>query len=160
MARDPAENNRAPTGTYFHVLSDVRRRHGILPTPRARRIPGRYGCRRRVFRADDGDFRKSGIRTVRNLKLRPSRLRISSQSGILAEQRLPGTWTERGLNNWYAALAECLRLSCLHRSAAFRKISPRIERKSDGRNEANRADRTRVANTRRNFRFGAERLWA
>ena len=57
------------TGTYFHLLPDVRRGHGIFPAPRARRISAGCGCRRRIFRNDNGYPGRCRLPALRNLEL-------------------------------------------------------------------------------------------
>src|SRR5512132_1527792 len=160
MARNAGENNRTRHRASFDILLNVRGRHGIFPTPRSWRISAGFGYRRRILRNENRYPGRCRLPTLRNLELCAYWFRISSQSRLLARQRLSGNWTERGLDHWDAALAKCLRLSRLHESGAFRRINTHNERKSDARNEAYGADRARAAHARRNFRFGAERLHA
>ena len=66
------------TRAHFHLLPDVRGRHGIFPAPRSWRISAGFGCRRRIFRNDNGDPGRCRLRALRNLELRASWFRISS----------------------------------------------------------------------------------
>ena len=77
MARDPGENNRAPTRAHFHLLPDVRGRHGIFPAPRPRRISAGCGCGRRIFRNDDGDAGRCRLPSI--TKSRITRVLVLNQ---------------------------------------------------------------------------------
>src|SRR4029077_1540834 len=60
----------------------------------------------------------------------------------------------------HESLAECLRLSRLHRSRFFWAVPARIQRKPDGRNETNGANCVVVAYARRSCRVGTKTLRA
>src|SRR6516164_6236827 len=105
MARYPGENNRTPTRTCFHLLPDVRRGHGIFPSPHTWRISPGCGRGRRIIRDDHDDSGECRVSPLRNLQLRAPWFRITSQSRILAWQRLFWNRTERGFHDWNAALA-------------------------------------------------------
>ncbi len=85
-----------------------------------------------------------------------ARLCVSSQSRLLAGQRLSRYRSERVFDCRHAALAECLRLSQLRRSRSFRPVAEGIQRKSDQRNETLGANRALVTHVRRSCRFRTE----
>src|SRR6266550_2006034 len=97
MARNAGENNRTRTRARFDILPDVRGRHGIFPTPRSWRISAGFGCRRRILRNENRYPGRCRLPTLRNLKLCASWFRISSQSRLLARQRLSGNRIALGL---------------------------------------------------------------
>ncbi len=64
MAPYPGQDSRAATRAHFHLLPDVRRGHGIFSSPESGRISAGAGCRRRIFRNDNGNSARRRLRAL------------------------------------------------------------------------------------------------
>ena len=142
------------TGAYFHLLPDVRRRHGIFPAPRSRRISAGCGCRRRILRNDNGDPGRCRLPSI--TKSRITRVLVSNQFIIAPTGSAKIIWESdrarsRPLGCSAGKMSAIIALTLIALLPANQHA--RIERKSDGSNETHRADRAFAAHARRNFRF-------
>ncbi len=97
---DLERGDRARAGTCFDVWPDVRTRRRVLDPKIARRVGGsRRGFTARYVRARHRSPDRRRLRTLRSVELRPARLPVAAQPGVLVGRRIlrgrPGRRTIR-----------------------------------------------------------------
>src|ERR1700730_3826065 len=149
MAKHVGANSGAQPRTHFDLLPDLRRRHGIFPAARPRRVQTELRRRCGIFRNDDVDPGNRRLRTLRNLELAAARFSLGAQSRLLVGLGLSRRRPERFFPDRNEPLAKRFALSPVIRCRSFWQIDNYLGRAADTGDETRRKNRSWITNTRR-----------